>query len=65
MRMIQGSLQGGRYASDITPDQKDALLDVVRATPHAQIGPEVRRELVNAVARDEPRPDTEGDVAMG
>ncbi|KAH9950103.1 cell adhesion protein byn-1 [Amylocystis lapponica] len=54
-----------RYASDLTPDQKDALLDVVRANPHPQIGPEVRRELVNSVTRGEPRPDAEGDVEMG
>ncbi|KAK7060146.1 hypothetical protein VNI00_000910 [Paramarasmius palmivorus] len=40
-----------RYASDLTPDQKDALLDVVRATPHTQISPEIRRELVNSVVR--------------
>ncbi|KAK1229485.1 snoRNA-binding rRNA-processing protein [Marasmius sp. AFHP31] len=51
-----------RYASDLTPDQKDALLDVVRATPHDQIGPEIRRELVNSVVRGEPRPDE--DVEM-
>ncbi|KAF9821035.1 hypothetical protein IEO21_01012 [Rhodonia placenta] len=53
-----------RYAADLTPDQKDALLDVVRANPHPQIGPEVRRELVNSVTRDEPRPDADGDVVM-
>jgi len=53
-----------RYSSDLTPDQKDALLDVVRASPHAQISPEVRRELVNSVVRGEPRPDADGDVAM-
>jgi hypothetical protein len=51
-----------RYASDLTPDQKEALLDVVRAHPHAQIGPEVRRELVNSVVRGAPRPDA--DVEM-
>lgn len=51
-----------RYSPDLTPDQKDALLDVVRANPHAQIGPEVRRELINFVARGEPRPDQ--DVEM-
>lgn len=44
-----------RYAPDMTPDQKDALLDVVRATPHPQIGPEIRRELVNSVVRGAPR----------
>uniref|UniRef100_A0A0W0G4A6 Beta-glucuronidase C-terminal domain-containing protein n=1 Tax=Moniliophthora roreri TaxID=221103 RepID=A0A0W0G4A6_MONRR len=50
-----------RYASDLTPDQKDALLDVVRVTPHAQIGPEIRRELVNSVVRGEPRPGADED----
>ncbi|KAF8914150.1 cell adhesion protein byn-1 [Gymnopilus junonius] len=53
-----------RYASDLTPDQKDALLDVIRATPHPQIGPEIRRELVNSVARGAPRVDPNQDVVM-
>ncbi|KAH8105490.1 cell adhesion protein byn-1 [Cristinia sonorae] len=53
-----------RYSSDLTPDQKDALLDVVRVNFHPQIGPDVRRELVNSVARGEPRPDGDGDVEM-
>ncbi|KAG9317136.1 Bystin-domain-containing protein [Chiua virens] len=53
-----------RYSPDLTPDQKDALLDVVRVNPHPQIGPEVRRELVNSVARGEPRPDLFQDVDM-
>lgn len=42
-----------RYAADMTPDQKDALLDVARVHPHPQISPEVRRELVASVARGE------------
>ncbi|KAI0069189.1 cell adhesion protein byn-1 [Artomyces pyxidatus] len=42
-----------RYAEHLTPDQKDALLDVVRVHPHPQISPEVRRELVNSVMRGE------------
>ncbi|TEB35541.1 cell adhesion protein byn-1 [Coprinellus micaceus] len=54
-----------RYASDLTPDQKDALLDVIRATPHPQIGPEIRRELVNSVVRGAPRTDADQDVIMG
>ncbi|KZT74509.1 cell adhesion protein byn-1 [Daedalea quercina L-15889] len=54
-----------RYGSDLTPDQKDALLDVARASSHAQISPEIRRELVNSVTRGDPRPDADGDVAMG
>ncbi|OJT13181.1 Bystin [Trametes pubescens] len=53
-----------RYASDLTPDQKDALLDVVRVNPHPQISAEVRRELVSSVERGAPRPDADGDVAM-
>ncbi|EIN10812.1 cell adhesion protein byn-1 [Punctularia strigosozonata HHB-11173 SS5] len=53
-----------RYASELTADQKDALLDVVRVNPHPQISPEVRRELVSSVMRGEPRPDADGDVAM-
>ncbi|KZT26898.1 Bystin-domain-containing protein [Neolentinus lepideus HHB14362 ss-1] len=53
-----------RYAADLSPDQKDALLDVVRVHFHPQIGPEVRRELVNSVSRGEPRPEDK-DVEMG
>lgn len=53
-----------RYAADLTPDQKDALLDVVRVHTHYQIGPEIRRELVSSVVRGEPRPDGDGDVQM-
>jgi essential nuclear protein 1 len=52
-----------RYASDMTPDQKDALLDVVRTQFHHQIGPEIRRELANSVTRGEPRPQDD-DVEM-
>ena len=53
-----------RYASDLTPDQKDALLDVVRANPHPLISPEVRRELLSSVERGAPRQDGDGDVDM-
>ncbi|KAH7888090.1 Bystin-domain-containing protein [Phlebopus sp. FC_14] len=52
-----------RYSPDLTPDQKDALLDVIRVNPHAQIGPEVRRELINSVARGEARPDADVDMS--
>ena len=48
-----------RYSADITPEQKDALLDVIRVTHHPQISAEIRRELVNSVARGEPRDDME------
>lgn len=52
------------YASDLTPDQKDALLDVIRATPHPQISQEIRRELVNSVVRGAPREQPDQDVIM-
>ncbi|KAJ3861166.1 Bystin-domain-containing protein [Lentinula novae-zelandiae] len=52
-----------RYASDLTPDQKDALLDVIRATSHPQISAEVRRELLNSVVRGAPK-EGDGDIEM-
>jgi hypothetical protein len=53
-----------RYASDLTPDQKDALLDVIRTTPHPQISSEIRRELVNSVVRGVPREPVDQDIVM-
>ena len=53
-----------RYASDLTPDQKDALLDVIRANPHTHISPEIRRELVSSVVRGAPREPVDQDVEM-
>lgn len=61
---LDQALTRHRYAPDLTPDQKDALLDAVRVNPHPQIGPEVRRELIDSVARGEPRPDAIEDVEM-
>ncbi|KAM0787473.1 hypothetical protein ACM66B_003549 [Microbotryomycetes sp. NB124-2] len=42
-----------RYKQDLTEEQKQALLDVLRSQVHAQITPEIRREIVNSVARGE------------
>jgi hypothetical protein len=53
-----------RYASDLTPDQKDALLDVIRARPHPTISAEIRREIVTSVERGAPRPGESDDVVM-
>ncbi|KAF9008826.1 cell adhesion protein byn-1 [Cyathus striatus] len=53
-----------RYASDLTPDQKDALLDVIRATPHPHISSEIRRELVHSVVRGAPRELPDPDIEM-
>lgn len=43
----------GRYKQDLTPDQKTALLDLLRVQKHDGIGPEVRRELLTGSARGE------------
>lgn len=53
-----------RYGSDLTADQKDALLDVIRVRPHLAISPEIRREIISSVERGAPRPGEQGDVAM-
>jgi essential nuclear protein 1 len=45
-----------RYAAHLAPEQKDVLRDVVRAHPHPQISPEIRRELA-APARGETMTD--------
>ncbi|GAA5855699.1 hypothetical protein JCM9279_003306 [Rhodotorula babjevae] len=42
-----------RYKSDLTGEQKDALLEVLRYQVHHQITPEIRREIVHSVARGE------------
>lgn len=42
-----------RYKSDLTPEQKEALLEVLRAKTHPQITPEIRREIVHSAARGE------------
>ena len=42
-----------RYKQDLTPDQKGALLDLIRVQRHDGISPEVRRELLTAQARGE------------
>lgn len=43
-----------RYRNDITEDQREALLDLVQAVGHRQIGPEVRRELLEGRGRGVP-----------
>jgi len=41
------------YKAEITAEQKESLKSVLRAQPHAQITPEIRRELFSARARGE------------
>ncbi|KAI8338427.1 Bystin-domain-containing protein [Chlamydoabsidia padenii] len=42
-----------RYKQDMVPEQKDILLDVVKAKFHPGIGPEIRREIIHSTTRDE------------
>lgn len=37
-----------RYKCDMTEEQKEALLDLIRVQSHAMITPEIRRELVGS-----------------
>ena len=41
-----------RYKEDISSEQKEALLELLRVHVHEQITPEIRRELVNSKCRD-------------
>lgn len=41
-----------RYKEDISLEQKEALLELIRLKPHHEISPEVRREIVNSKCRD-------------
>ncbi|POS82925.1 hypothetical protein EPUL_004883 [Erysiphe pulchra] len=43
-----------RYRNDITEDQREALLDLLLVKGHHQIGPEVRRELLEGRERGMP-----------
>ncbi|KAI7861849.1 Bystin [Spinellus fusiger] len=47
-----------RYKQDMVPEQKELLLGVIRNKFHPGISPEVRREIVHSVARDELLGDT-------
>lgn len=47
------STRQNRYKQDLTAEQKEALLEVLRAKTHFQITPEIRREIVHSVARGE------------
>nr|XP_020652403.1 bystin [Pogona vitticeps] len=41
-----------RYKEDLSSEQKEALLELLKCHSHAQISPEIRRELVNSKCRD-------------
>uniref|UniRef100_A0A8V5HCV5 Bystin n=1 Tax=Melopsittacus undulatus TaxID=13146 RepID=A0A8V5HCV5_MELUD len=41
-----------RYKEDLSSEQKEALLELLKFHSHPQISPEIRRELMNSKARD-------------
>jgi len=51
-----------RYKQDLTTEQKDALLDVLKVKSHDLITPEIRREIINSVARGEIIDDVEMEI---
>ena len=51
-----------RYKQDISSEQREALLDLLRAHPHYAITPEVRRELLHAKCRDVEMAEPPADV---
>ena len=56
-----------RYRNDITEDQREALLDLLLVRGHKEIGPEIRRELLEGRGRGVPveeQGDMEGDDTM-
>ncbi|PPJ58711.1 hypothetical protein CBER1_03977 [Cercospora berteroae] len=57
-----------RYKNEITEDQREALLDLLLVRGHKQIGPEVRRELLEGrgrgVVADETMADGGDDTMM-
>ncbi|XP_043079600.1 bystin isoform X1 [Puntigrus tetrazona] len=42
-----------RYKADLSSEQKEALLELLKSQTHASISPEVRRELQGAESRDQ------------
>lgn len=49
-----------RYKEDISSEQKEALMELLRAHTHELITPEIRRELVHSKCRD-----VEGEMPQG
>lgn len=52
------------YKEDITSEQKEALLQVMRAHTHPLITPDIRREIVHSRSRDRELPMEPAPEAM-
>jgi essential nuclear protein 1 len=52
------------YRNEITEDQREALLDLLLARGHKDIGPEVRRELLAGRNRAGQNPDGGGQIQV-
>ncbi|KAI8901114.1 Bystin-domain-containing protein [Globomyces pollinis-pini] len=51
-----------RYKEDMTPEQKEALLDLLKYKIHSEITAEIRREIQNSVCRGEMKPDQDVEI---
>jgi essential nuclear protein 1 len=48
----------------MTPDQKDAILELVKVKSHESISAEIRRELQNSSCRGEMKVDPDMDLLL-
>ncbi|CCG81777.1 Bystin-family protein [Taphrina deformans PYCC 5710] len=54
-----------RYKNDMTVEQKESLLDIVKVKGHDKIGPEILRELRHSINRGDPLPpDIDVDMQL-
>ncbi|CAG2114597.1 unnamed protein product [Medioppia subpectinata] len=53
------------YKQDLSSEQKDALLELLRLQSHYQITPEIRKELLNSKSRDEIVVEPSADGSVG
>ncbi|KNC80667.1 hypothetical protein SARC_06981 [Sphaeroforma arctica JP610] len=51
-----------RYKEDISSEQKDALMQVIKKHPHPEMTEDIRRELVNSKSRDSAIPLSEMEM---
>jgi essential nuclear protein 1 len=49
----KGKVFNIRYKEDMSIEQKEAIMDLLKSKFHGGISPEIRRELVHSVCRGE------------